>query len=222
MLAPVENRAAQLGPSIFDWWKDWRNQTAAIVACGPSANKKDVGLLRGRMPVLAIKEAAVDLCPWADAVYGCDAPWWRYRLGLPKFKGLKLRWIGNGLTDYPDVHGITIKDKSLDRILLDEPGVIGSGRNSGFQALNIEAQFGAKRVLLIGFDMQGEHFYGRNIWQMANNPDALNFQKWQAAFRIASEDLKRIGVEVVNGSMQSAMNCFPRMTVEQALSKWSV
>lgn len=223
MLAPgFANRAAALGLSRFDWWRDWRGRAVAIIACGASAKSAEISLLRGKMPVLAIKEAAVDLCPWADVVYGCDAPWWRYRSGLPAFKGLKLRWAENGCDEYPDVHPVTIQHKELDRIIVEEPGVIGSGRNSGFQALNIAVQFGATRILKIGFDIQGEHFYGRNNWMKANNPDAYNFQRWTAAFGLAAEDLKQLGIEAVNASPISALTCFRAMTVAQALECWSL
>lgn len=219
MLAPsVANMAFLLGQARFPWWRNWSGN-CAIVASGQSAKASVVEKLKGAMPVLAVKQG-VDLCPWADAVYGCDAPWWRYRLGLPKFNGLKLRWAGNDCNDYSDVLGITIKDKQLDRILVDEPGVIGSGRNSGFQALNIAVQFGAKRIILIGFDMQGEHFYGRNNWAMANNPSVWNFPRWISAFNTAAGDLKAMGVEVANCSMQSALTCFQKTSVEQALKVW--
>jgi hypothetical protein len=52
-------------------------------------------------------------------------------------------------------------------------GVVGGGGNSGFQAVNLAAQFGASRIILIGFDMTdrgGKHWYGRNHWPMSNNP----------------------------------------------------
>jgi hypothetical protein len=117
-----------------DWFLDWSSAGAAIVAPGPSAKSADVAKLKGKVPVFAVKQG-VDLCPWADAVYGCDAAWWRFRRGLPTFSGLKLRWSGNGCCDFSDVVGVTIRDNALDRIIVDEPGVIGSGRNSGFQAL---------------------------------------------------------------------------------------
>lgn len=216
----IGNRACDLGPSRFPWWLDWRGRTVALVASGPSARRADAEKLKGRMPVFAVKQG-VDLCPWADVVYGCDGHWWRYRLGLPQFKGLKLRWADNNCPDYPDVHGFTIKDNTLDRLLLDEPGVIGSGRNSGFQALNIALQFGARRILLVGFDMAGEHFYGRNNWAMARNPDEYNFQKWRAAFSLAARDLQQMGIEVVNVSTQSALKCFPKMPLDRALQSWA-
>ena len=63
-----------------------------VIATGQSAKTAKIEVLRGRLKIIAIKEAAVDLCPWADVAYGCDAPWWTHRKGLPDFKGLKIGW----------------------------------------------------------------------------------------------------------------------------------
>lgn len=161
MLDVQANRAARLGPARFPWWKDWRGGACAIIASGPSAKGVDYAGLRGRLPVLAIKETAVDLCPWADVAYGCDAPWWVFRRGLPDFKGVKIAWAASACDQFRDLHKVEIKDINLDELLLEEPMVIGSGGNSGFQALNIAVQFGASRIMLIGFDMQdrsGVHY----------------------------------------------------------------
>ena len=42
---------------------------------------------------------------------------------------------------------------------------IGGGGNSGFQALNLALQWGARKIILVGFDLTDEnglHWYGRN------------------------------------------------------------
>ncbi len=174
----TENAAARLGPQQFDWWKDWRGECVAIVASGPSTKKATVELLRNRIHVIAIKKN-IELCRWADVVYGCDAAWWRSVHGLPSYKGLKLSWADGGAKHYPDVHGVSIVQHKT-RMLFDQPGQIGSGRNSGFQTINITAQFGAAGILLIGFDADdrsGVHWYGRNNWMDANNPGAKRLTK---------------------------------------------
>lgn len=219
------NSAAGLGPSRFDWWKDWRGQAVAIIACGPSAKTANVGQLRGKLPVLAIKETAVDFCPWADAVYGCDAAWWKHRNGLPEFKGLKLTWDATIPVLFPDVRKITISDKKQDRLQVKEPGELGAGGNSGFQALNLAVQFGANRIILVGFDLHdrsGAHYYGRNNWPRANNPTSDNFYRWCKAFEGSAGDLCQLGVDVVNASPYSAVGCFRKTTIERAMTEWTL
>lgn len=179
--------------------------------------------LRGRCRVIAIKQN-VDLAPWAAAVYGCDGHWWRYRRGLPEYRGLKMAWSGAGLAEYPDIVGIEIakgeRDRFADHLVLGPVGTVGGGGNSGFQALNLAVQFGARRVLLIGFDMSdagGVHWYGRNNWPMSGNPSHWNFPRWVAAFKAAAEPLRDAGVAVYNASPQSALTCFPKTTVAEFL-----
>lgn len=105
-----------------------------------------------------------------------------------------------------------------------EPGTIGGGGNSGFQALNLAVQFGAKHILLIGFDMtdqSGIHWYGRNHWVGASNPNHTCFARWIAAFRGAAQDLARMNIEVVNASPHSAMECFPKRSIKEVVEAWS-
>jgi hypothetical protein len=217
---------------ISDWYPDWSGRAAAIIASGPSAKKADIGSLRGKMPVLAIKEN-VELAPWADVVYGCDAAWWKFRAGLPKYTGIKVTWDGASLPGY-QINRVAL-DRSQDRIypverrqyrmLFDTPGVIGGGGNSGFQAVNLAAQFGATKLLLIGFDMHdrsGVHWYGRNGWNGGGNPDESCFGRWRRDFDRAAIDLEMRGVEVINVAPHTALTCFRRATIDQALAGWGL
>lgn len=186
------------------------------------------------MRVIAIKECVLDLCPWADIAYGCDAAWWKHRRGLPDFKGLKLAWEKDIPTCHPDVRLIRIKpsprpciagNEWIDEILTDEIGLIGSGRNSAFQALNLAIQFGCKRVLMIGLDLHdrsGVHYYGRNNWFKAGNPDDTQFKRCIIAYNKNAEKIRSLGVDVVNASAISDLHCFHRASIEQTLIEWSL
>jgi hypothetical protein len=217
------NQAAGLGPARFDWWPDWRGECVAIVASGPSTRKADVELLRERIHVIAIKEN-VDLCPWADVIYGCDAAWWVSRKGLPQFAGLKLAYDKTLPRHYPDIKTIEIKISS-DAILTDQPGLVGSGGNSGFQALNMAVQFGVNGVILLGFDVHGKnglHWYGPNKALGMSNPSDSNFARWQKSFEGVAQDLRQRGIAVVNASPISALKCFARKSVADALADWGL
>lgn len=222
----LENRAFDLGRERFAWWPDWRGKYVAIVACGPSLRNVDLGKIRGKLKVIAIKEAALERCPWADVLYGCDWPWWKYRRGAPQFKGLKFGWDTRIKDHFRDVHRVEIKDPKLDRILMDEPLSLGSGRNSGFQAFNLACQFGPpKGILTVALDVRddgGAHFYGRNIWESANNPTNDNFVTWIKAFNGVAALLKNLGIDVVNASPVSKLECFRKASIEQALAEWNL
>lgn len=111
-----------------------------------------------------------------------------------------------------------------DRLLLDKVGVIGSGGNSGFQALNLALQFGGRKIVGLGFDMSsrsGAHWYGRNNWPYANNPSDDNFKRWIAAFDNAASQMREIGAEFVNASRASALTMFRKATVSEILEEWT-
>jgi hypothetical protein len=166
-----------------EWFLDWTGEAVAIVASGPSTTKVNYQAIQGRMRTIAIKEN-IELCPWADVVYGCDPAWWRNCMGLSNFKGLKVAHR----SAFSTVQQIKI-DTPKDCLLTTEPGVIGCGGNSGFQALNLAVQFGAKRILLIGFDMSdrhGVHWFGRANGDGRSNPGEWNFKRWRKAFENAA------------------------------------
>lgn len=217
------NRAAELGPSRFSWWQDWRGKTAAIIASGPTAKNAPIHLLRDRgVKFIAIKNN-IELCPWADVVYDCDGVWFRNVGGLPDYKGLKLSYSDQACSQFSDIRKISIK--MIDKILVDEPGLVGSGKNSGFQSLNIEVQFGATRIILVGYDMHGRdgvHWYGRNVGPGMNNPDDNNFSQWVRALDAAAPDLHRLGVEVANVSPTSMLRGFPHTTIERTIVDWNL
>lgn len=182
-------------------------------------------MLHGRAKVIAIKQN-IDLCPWAHVVYGCDRPWWDFRRGLPEYAGLKLCFVK---TSYPDVRTVKIaaggRDKTYsDNLHFDEIGTIGGGGNSGFQALNLALQWGARKIILIGYDLtdrSGVHWYGRNNWAMANNPDDPQLGKWAANFDRTAPAIVKLGADVVNVSEYSRITAFRKGTIEQALTEWA-
>lgn len=156
-------------------------------------------------------------------VYGCDGPWWKARNGLPDYRGIKLAHASGVCATFAGVHKIEVAPD--DKLRFDTPGFVGSGGNSGFHALNLAAQFGARRILLIGFDMHvgsGLHWYGRNGWPMANNPAMIHLMRWRDAFTSQAPVLRRMGIDVVNASPDSALRCFDQASVEETLQRWKL
>jgi hypothetical protein len=204
-------------------WPDWSGKACAIIASGPSVKKADVELLKGRLRVLAIKANATIFAPWADVVYGCDYPWWRSVRGLPEFEGLKLSFEPRDLAGQ-GVQKIDIQ-RDHDNIVLEPIGTTGNGRNSGFQALNLAIQFGANRILLLGYDCHdrgGVHHYGRNTAMGMSNPGLDNFNRWRWAFDNAAPKIAALGIDVVNTSPNSEIKAFRKQGVAETLVEWGL
>lgn len=203
----------------LSWWKHWEGDCVALVASGASLPKDQLHLLRDRMHVAVIKEN-YQLCPWAEIVYGCDVHWWRHRRGLPDYQGLKLAY--DKAASFCGIQLIGITNPKDDVLSFDRPGIVASGGNSGFQLFNLVLQFGCTGVLLLGFDMGGEHWYGRNRWDFANNPDASNFKRWARAFDANAAKVGEMGVDVVNSSKNSRITAYRYATIAETIERWGL
>lgn len=107
-------------------------------------------------------------------------------------------------------------------ILTDRAGVIGSGGNSGFQAINLAVQFGATRLVLLGLDYslaRGVHWHGRHVG--LNNPSASIVPLWRARLDAQAPRLAALGVQVVNASPESTLTAFEKVDLVEVLNKWA-
>lgn len=89
-------------------------------------------------------------------------------------------------------------------------------QNSGAGAIILAARRGADRVILLGYDCQYDgarrHWHEDHRRPLGN---AGSLHKWPDQFRALRAHLA--GVEVVNASRQTALDCFPRVSLEEAL-----
>ena len=104
--------------------------------------------------------------------------------------------------------------------LSDRTGYINQGGNSGYQAIGLAHQFGASRVLLLGYDMQRtggkSHWHGDHPKPLGNVAKLLPGQWVKQMDRLAL-DAAACGLEIINCSRQTALSCFPRTTIKECL-----
>jgi hypothetical protein len=170
--------------------------------------------------VIAVNDA-YRLCPNASVLYAADVSWWQAREGCPDFKGEK--WtctsssqeygIRQGLAKRFGIKIVTGRKGhgfSLDR------NTVHYGGNSGFQAVNLALHRGANPIVLVGFDMRGEHFFGKHEHPLRQTRRHA-FEGWCKNFQRAAEKLPK-HIRIINATPNSALTCFPSMTFEEALS----
>lgn len=197
------------------WFPDWRGETVVLVGAGPSLTEADVSFVRGRARVIVINRSH-ELAPWADVLYGCDGRFWRHYETARLFAGLKVTQDAGTSARWPEIRRVRVGSEKMSI----EPGVLGSGGNGGFQALNLAIQFGARRIVLIGFDMDvsaGVHWHGKHEGGL-NNPHEALCEGWREHFARAVSDLEALGVEVVNATRGGALEAFPRVGLQRVLS----
>jgi len=190
----------------------WPGQTVAILASGPSLVADDVArVIAAGLPIIAIKEAQ-RLAPAADVLYACDARWWRhFGPSLTGFAGLRY-----ALEETP--YAQTLRNGGYTGLDLD-PTALRTGKNSGYQAVNLAVHVGAAKIILLGFDMQpgktGDHFFGQHRYPGSVPPAYRDFREM---FATIVEPLRAADVEVLNATPGSALEAFPIVSLEEALA----
>jgi hypothetical protein len=220
--------------------RDWEGQTVVLIGGGPSLTLEDVGRVysayeRGRVCVIAINSAYL-LAPWADVCLFADSHFWKWHtdgvavpaLGLSahdvrerfaKFAGQKctIENSGGNVTD-PKVH--VLRNKTGFGISRD-PRALVDGRNSGALGLNLSILAGATKNLLLGFDGKPDgdktHMLGAHP---RPTPEAA-YPLYVQAMREIKKAIAGMGVDVINCSTSSAIDAWPRMSLEDALTEYA-
>jgi hypothetical protein len=163
-------------------------------------------------PALVVNDAW-EWMPWARWIFASDLRWWDARWPeVKKFSGEK--WTRDPVA--AKKYGLRyIESKPLNGLSYD-PNVIHEGCNSGYMAINLALHFGAKRAILLGYDAKGNsgktHFFGRH--DERGIPDRPDYGDLPAMF----ERMKPKGIEVINCTRDTAITCFKRMDLDDALS----
>jgi hypothetical protein len=190
-------------------------QSWFVIASGPSLTREDVESLKGQH-VLCINDNYL-MAPWADVLYACDGHWWDWhaaRAELKAFKGRKITQDEEAAERYGLEYIRSVDADGLSR----DPAYVHKGSNSGIQAINLVCHFGARRIVLLGFDMQATggrtHWHGRHPGEAA---DYSPWHKWLWRYRRVAEDAEKMGVEIINATRETALTCFPRKPLSSLL-----
>lgn len=150
-------------------------------------------------------------------LYSCDHAWWQFYFSelATVFRGAELWTITNAARDQYKLHWIYAHPKPTFEF---NESSIDAGLNSGYQAVGLARLFGAKRILLLGYDFQRTG--GRNHWHpdhprnMGNGGD---MPEWVKEMGRLAPRLEKLGVEVVNCTRKTALQCFRRSSIQQEL-----
>lgn len=183
----------------------WRRDTVYLIGGGPSAQSVDWEALqqRPRRVVVAINDSACHL-PWADVLYSADFVWVQRRVHVVRafagavVLGTPVRQLRKGL-----------RPVGRDVCLVPRRG----DYNSGLEALYWVASQGARRVVLVGYDLrEPRHWHAGYAWPNRFRT-AAHFASWVPQFAAAAHELWAQGVRVRNANPVSAIRCFPFCTI---------
>ena len=166
-LSLAERRAPQVERLVA---RRWPGSVIVCIGGGPSLTLADTSHVgRSRVRAVAINDA-YRLLPGADVLYACDAKWWQWHDGVPEFHG-RCYALESGASRW----GVSILQQAGERGLEDWPGGLRTGRNSGYQAINLAYHLGASRIALLGYDCRHirgkKHFFGNHTGKNMNNAE---------------------------------------------------
>lgn len=202
----------------------WPGGAVIVAATGPSLTPEVAAACRASgWPAIAVNDAH-RLLPWADVLYACDGAWWDVHEGVPGFDGERWSTHDDETNDKRAIaarYSLRCVRGAAGETFSRDPAVLHYGSNSGFQAIGLAILFGARRIVLVGFDMQERggqrHFFGHHPRPLRNSSD---YRAWVRIFRNAARDLAKNPdpVDIVNATPGSALDCWPVMTIEEALA----
>ena len=161
---------------------------------------------------------------WIDFVFFGDKGFLlTHQEALSKFQGLKIschprtnemKWVKFLARDKQHPSGIT-----------SNPMKVSWNGNSGAAAISVAAHTGARRIILLGFDMklsEGNNQHWHNIYGRGTHFDQrrlkkLPFHRHLRGFPPIAKDAKRMGIEIINASPDSAIECFRKVHINELL-----
>lgn len=191
----------------------------------PGAYSKYLEPLHNRH-VIGVNSAFL-LGDWIDLVVFGDKTWYNDNsTRLLKFPGLKVGCHGHIDSNRGRMEGIKFmaRDKQITWGISDKPGYIGWNGNTGAVAINIAIHAGAKRIILLGFDMKldednKQHWH--SLYKTANRKDfrrrSLPFDRHMRAFGPINRMARQRGVEIINANPDSAIEEFKKIPLEELL-----
>jgi hypothetical protein len=195
--------------------KRFDGETVYIIGGGPSLKNFDFRQLAG-VRTIAINKAML-YHTQTDVLYWTDVRFYTwYKNEIDNYKGLKFALkAGSQYTN-----DISILKKGKAHGLETDRQTLAHGNNSGYAAINLAYHLGARRIILLGFDMASDgkdgHFHDGYPTRAAG--DKMYQDKFLPGFKQLHSELKDSGVTVLNASPYSKLTVFPKITLEQALS----
>lgn len=168
---------------------------------------------------------------WIDMCFFGDGGFFqRNKEKLAIWPGLKVSCAPS--TDKAPWVKSLMRDSKHPRGISPNPTAVSWNSNSGGAAISVAANAGAKRIILLGFDMNlgndgkrhWHNLYKKNVVpipvknrQVRGIPPHLPFGRHLLGFPYIARDAKARNIEIINCSPDSAIKDFPKYTLKELL-----
>lgn len=190
---------------LFAPGRIWYGRTVFVFASGPSLDLRTIraaAIARqaGKAQIIAVSDAIYP-CWFADILYSADAEWWVANPGAFSAPGHKVSLDKTG--DPRTLSLINTGFSGYDTYA----GNVRTGGNSGYQAVHLAAQIGARKIIISGLDFSADgarnHYFGKHRGGMDKHSDT---DGWLTAFKGLTEVLQAENVLVMNASPRSRID----------------
>lgn len=197
--------------------------TIVILGGGPSLSLEDLAVVGvahslGLCRVIAIN-STWRLFPTADVLYAGDCAWWNANPDAQAWPGMKIGCSQVGAEPWPAA--VNKINHRVNEGIETDPVWIGTGTNSGHQALNIAVHLGAAKIVPLGFDFgagqDGSLHHHADHPAPLRNPCPASFARWLRMVETTAAPLRALRVDVVNCSRRTAITCFRRSDIGEEL-----
>lgn len=209
----------------------WLDETVFVVGGGPSLLGMDLQPIHV-CPVLGVNNA-FELGLWVDVTFFGDKRWFEINkdrlLAHPSLVVTCNPWsmftMMNRVKQLPKAGRNGLYWKGQDKLCWNQ--------NSGAAAINLAVLLGAKRIVLLGFDMkvdEAKGYRGGHNWhayheQLNSVPRKQIYgDRFLDGFKRIKADLETMNselgteVEILNATPDSAMDLFPMVKLEEVLA----
>ena len=213
--APLNGMAVEPKPRLWTVEPKFEGEDVFVIASGFSLRDQDPESLRGKK--LIVINHSYRWAPFAEVWFWMDREFFEVaRDNIRKWKGLAVTTCTSCKVDMP--RKIKLIDTPQVHGLCKDPTGVASGKTSGHSAINLAYHMGAKRIILLGYDMRIQ-YGGRTHFA----DDLVSEFPWMyknimiPAFPKIAADLEKAGVPVLNATPNSALEVFPKVDLENVL-----
>ena len=213
---PLSIKEHSKRPKVTSVQPIFRGKTCFIIGGGPSLSKIDWNQLAGKNTI-AINKAFISY-PNADVLYWTDSRFYSwYKNRIDQYKGIKYA-IRFNATQNGEVQ---LLNRGIRFGLETRADTLAHGNNSGYAAINLAYHLGAKKIVLLGYDMGnvgGKSHYHEGYSATRTTSDEIYQKQFIPGFTFIANELKKKNIEVWNGCPTSKLTVFPRISLERALN----
>ena len=187
-------------------------RTVCVVAGGTSVTARAVrhvalSRLNDKCRVIVVNDA-VYLAWWADWLHSGDYKWWAAHVDrVQHFRGIKTTIDG-----VPPGWARCLVNTGLSGFDPD-PECCRNGNNSGYQAIHCAINAGAAKIVLLGFDMLGRHWFGGHPTEPIPDYSAAMVPHFEGLLPALAERK----TDIVNCAHGSMLKCFRFGVLEEEL-----